>query len=130
MNSRLSAIEKRIKQINGLAGYSFEDKKRLLSYAFPASNAKNRKYGVTVWQIKKGHYRFQADCILDDKLFGEFYKSDEGWVSDGIYSGKSNIGLSIQEYPWIKIAGVCAEENSVGRDYSFGLNHSFICLTK
>ena len=38
--------------------------------------------------------------------------------------------LSIQEYPWIKIAGVCTEENSVGGDYSFGLNHSFICLTK
>jgi hypothetical protein len=85
---------------------------------------------IPEYRINKGHYRFEADCILDDKLFGEFYKSDEGWVSDGIYSGKSNIGLSIQEYPWIKIAGVCTEENSVGRDYSFGLNHSFICLTK
>jgi hypothetical protein len=92
--SRIPEITKMLNIQNGLAGYSFEGKRRLLSYAIPPQHPGKRKYGVTVWKIKKGHYRFQVDCILSDGLIGSILKTDKGWEMDGGYSGKSDLVFS------------------------------------
>ncbi len=88
IHPRIPAITKRIKLRNGLQGYSFNDKRRLLRYFFPNQHPRDRKYGVTVNEVEEWKYSFKVAGLLDKSLFVDLYKTDSGWEMDGGYSKK------------------------------------------
>ena len=80
--------------MDDLSGYTYEEKKKLVDYAFPPSCPRYRRYGITVWKLKEGLYRFEAEGIFTAQLLGEFFKTDQGWKLDGVSSGKSYYALT------------------------------------
>ena len=82
-----------LKMQDGLSGYICEEKKTLLAHAFPCKPSRYREYGITVWDMGDGHYKFEANCLLDDALFGEICQNDGQWEVDERFSGKGSFKL-------------------------------------
>jgi len=93
LKTRADSIKERLNQLNGLQGFSFEDKREMVGLMFPLNilNTK-REYEITIWKTNYG-YRFEAKGILDEFLTGTLHEKGEKWEFDGGYSKKSNLQL-------------------------------------